>query len=720
MENNENLKQNENELTEALRENKALREQLELKKKELTQQEKTFQETLSLLSENEDPEQVAELKNEMQKLKLELANQTDKRQLNDTIEKLNSLEAEVIALSEAKQKLLNDYEQKEIDLTKLKKNYVDVREQKANSDRLVQQLTDEKISLLEKSQMNENELAELKTKNANLKKQLLVQTTTLTQSKNQLTTEHEKLKMTYQESLNETNDLKNQLSDLMKTKMSIESELTILKDQVRVERVEHEKAIVLKEESHRKQLLNKEKEIKEVQRVNDLKEKELTISFEKNIEDIKEAHQKKLNEKHRIIESVETQNSELLSKISYLENQIKGLNHNKLEADEARQKLAEARESFAKSLQLMQTIPAVDYKPDIEETAEYKELLAKYKVLEEALNEINDSKLHAKEITSKAEINVEEKVKSLESQLTFAIDSLSLKSKEVSTVNEQLNILKDEIHGKDSQIRRLKQKLEEVNFSHQEMVVDPNFVEKQEELFYEEIQKKDDVIESLMDELNSLKAEKETNKVIKLEEGIKQLEKKEGLLDRLKKSKGKIAGLIVALGLIGFGSNFAYEQYQAKEFDQMLEQSYFHEAAQHDPQKVDEIEKYILINNTKELEEFVDENQTTFGNMDLFFIKKEYELVTKFYEDKPNLKYDEDRLSMVGYSYLKQGNINNANKINKGINDTVLTNKIVDYEKYSSDIDYLKEQLKNEKMKEKDKEHVQDLLDSAQEQLESI
>jgi len=85
--------------------------------------------------------------------------------------------------------------------------------------------------------------------------------------------------------------------------------------------------------------------------------------------------------------------------------------------------------------------------------------------------------------------------------------------------------------------------------------------------------------------------------------------------------------------------------------------------------------------------DFHEEQETTFGSFDLAILKNDYSgAVSAYEEQKEVFSTDSDRLAIVGYCYLKVGEIDEAKQVNSQINSIELEKKIVLYEQLTLQI----------------------------------
>jgi len=190
----------------------------------------------------------------------------------------------------------------------------------------------------------------------------------------------------------------------------------------------------------------------------------------------------------------------------------------------------------------------------------------------------------------------------------------------------------------------------------------------------------------------------------------KRMTKRKSLLSiqKLNTSKLKVA-IFVAFIFLSLGgiyvtvTSYLQGNTQSKEekvvptLENLLKKSKYLEAAQHYEDKIDEIEDVLfqtIINGEEKkkvsidtLKKFERKYPSVNGGFDLAFLRGEYQVMTKKYDQQPyHFGDDEMRLNLVGYAYLKLEQIDKAKAIAAKVEDVALSKKIASYELYKKQL----------------------------------
>lgn len=183
------------------------------------------------------------------------------------------------------------------------------------------------------------------------------------------------------------------------------------------------------------------------------------------------------------------------------------------------------------------------------------------------------------------------------------------------------------------------------------------------------------------------------------------------------------AGIVIA-AMLFFNQKPAYS-------DLMENQEYL-TAGKLYPEKVEEIEDEIFGSVTtkgkgaiQDLKSFNKEHKSTVGTFDLAVIEHDFSKAIEIYgQDKKAFRNLKNRLILVGYSYLKQDDLKNAEELNKEINSTELEQYIYKFNQLTL---FIKEKEKEIEQLQKDpiknQESIEKAIDSlfeAKEKLENL
>ena len=159
---------------------------------------------------------------------------------------------------------------------------------------------------------------------------------------------------------------------------------------------------------------------------------------------------------------------------------------------------------------------------------------------------------------------------------------------------------------------------------------------------------------------------------------------------------GMVFVSLALLVVLGFGVNQVFfTEGQTLTYEELIDQQQFEEAYQLYPkeqQKTETFFYYYALDNRSEatlrrFRDFHEENETTFGSFDMAILQNNYSRAVSAYEEQTEaFSNDPERLAIVGYCYLKVGELDEAKQINTQINSIELEKKIVLYEQLTLQI----------------------------------
>lgn len=159
---------------------------------------------------------------------------------------------------------------------------------------------------------------------------------------------------------------------------------------------------------------------------------------------------------------------------------------------------------------------------------------------------------------------------------------------------------------------------------------------------------------------------------------------------------GMVFVSLALLVVLGFGVNQVFfTEGQTMTYEELIDQQQFEEAYQLYPKEQQQTETffyYYALDNRSEatlrrFRDFHEENETTFGSFDLAILQNNYSGAVSAYEEQTEaFSNDPERLAIVGYCYLKVGELDEAKQINTQINSIELEKKIVLYEQLTLQI----------------------------------
>lgn len=197
-------------------------------------------------------------------------------------------------------------------------------------------------------------------------------------------------------------------------------------------------------------------------------------------------------------------------------------------------------------------------------------------------------------------------------------------------------------------------------------------------------------------EIKTVKPKKEKKPKRKKEPISKEKVQNKRTLTKWLYGVGMVFVSLALLVVLGFGVNQVFfTEGQTLTYEELIDQQQFEEAYQLYPkeqQKTETFFYYYALDNRSEatlrrFRDFHEENETTFGSFDLAILQNNYSRAVSAYEEQTEaFSNDPERLAIVGYCYLKVGELDEAKQINTQINSIELEKKIVLYEQLTLQI----------------------------------
>lgn len=197
-------------------------------------------------------------------------------------------------------------------------------------------------------------------------------------------------------------------------------------------------------------------------------------------------------------------------------------------------------------------------------------------------------------------------------------------------------------------------------------------------------------------EIKTVKPKKEKKPKRKKERISKEKVQNKRTLTKWLYGVGMVFVSLALLVVLGFGVNQVFfTEGQTLTYEELIDQQQFEEAYQLYPkeqQKTETFFYYYALDNRSEatlrrFRDFHEENETTFGSFDLAILQNNYSRAVSAYEEQTEaFSNDPERLAIVGYCYLKVGELDEAKQINTQINSIELEKKIVLYEQLTLQI----------------------------------
>lgn len=155
----------------------------------------------------------------------------------------------------------------------------------------------------------------------------------------------------------------------------------------------------------------------------------------------------------------------------------------------------------------------------------------------------------------------------------------------------------------------------------------------------------------------------------------------------------KFAIAAAGLGVIFLIAISVFATNRKPEFDALIKQQKYNEAAKYYPNNAQQVEDYIFASylqgktGDQTLNSFQKSHSTSRGKFDSHFISGDYKKCVQDYEaHTDDFGKKTGRLSLVAYAYLKTGNVDKAQKLTIKSGDTGMTKKITQYVDKTSQI----------------------------------
>ncbi|MBE9855096.1 hypothetical protein G8B32_10745 [Enterococcus faecalis] len=281
----------------------------------------------------------------------------------------------------------------------------------------------------------------------------------------------------------------------------------------------------------------------------------------------------------------------------------------------------------------------------------------------------------------------------------------------LSKVNDYLKDLNDYLQGEEQKGYPFQLKTEEEEVFYSGYLYLPT--EKEGFSLYDEINKQLEEIHSeeakqLADFLKAYfvsmssnkdeKKEKEEKEEKELFEEEKESETKELSNQKMKRRINRKFSIVVVVVLFfSCMASISYVHFMKKtSFKTLIQTEEYIKAGENYPDKVNEIEQMLYMSilekqtaqKIKTLKQFTKKFSTTFGSFDVSIFEKDYSSAIQSYEAKKgSFINDTERLTLVGYAYLKEEAINEAQTIQKQISSIELEEKIFRYEQLTQAIE---------------------------------
>lgn len=201
---------------------------------------------------------------------------------------------------------------------------------------------------------------------------------------------------------------------------------------------------------------------------------------------------------------------------------------------------------------------------------------------------------------------------------------------------------------------------------------------------------------------------------------------------RISKKAGIVVSVFFLCLLLGvLGVKFVPKLFadQTPSYEALLKEGKYLEAGKTYPSQQEEIEQTLYeqaledqtTQSKKELELFQSKYPTTFGEFDLAILNKNYEEALQLYKkSEKSFKNDSDRMTLVGYCYLKKDKPKEAKEISRETKSVELEKYVYQYEQYIAQINEYEKQLtelKKDPVKNRDKieKTLNDLFDTKEE-----
>lgn len=207
-----------------------------------------------------------------------------------------------------------------------------------------------------------------------------------------------------------------------------------------------------------------------------------------------------------------------------------------------------------------------------------------------------------------------------------------------------------------------------------------------------------------------------------------QLKDKTETKKQIKKEKPNLSNLqrkvifFALIAVIGVGLFSLFRPSNGEEktgYNELISTKEYLAAGKEYPKRHEDIEQAIYESilekrsddKIKQLEKFNSKYPTVFGSFDLAIFNKDYDEAIKSFEDNTSdFQNDKERMVLVGYSYLKEEQLDEAKKVSESLKSVELEKKIYDYEQLKRLIDEKDKELKElEKGGSKNREKAEEV-----------
>ncbi|MGM0020243.1 hypothetical protein IGK80_001122 [Enterococcus sp. DIV0609] len=273
----------------------------------------------------------------------------------------------------------------------------------------------------------------------------------------------------------------------------------------------------------------------------------------------------------------------------------------------------------------------------------------------------------------------------------------------LSKVNDYLKDLNDYLQGEEQKGYPFQLKTEEEVFysgylylptEKEEFSLYDEINEQLEEIHSEEAKQLADFLKAYFVNLSSNKEEKEE---IELLEEDRESETKEVSNQKTKRRINRKLSIVVFVALFfSCMASIGYVHFIKKtSFETLIQTEEYIKAGENFPNKANEIEQMLYMSmlekqttkKIKTLKQFTKKFSTTFGSFDVSIFEKDYSSAIHSYEaKKDSFINDTERLTLVGYAYLKEEAIEEAKTIQKQTRNIELEEKIFRYEQLTQAI----------------------------------
>lgn len=168
---------------------------------------------------------------------------------------------------------------------------------------------------------------------------------------------------------------------------------------------------------------------------------------------------------------------------------------------------------------------------------------------------------------------------------------------------------------------------------------------------------------------------------------------------------------------------------RAPSYEELMKDEKYYDAARSYPEQKEDIEQRLYdkaldkksTETEQDLESYQKKFPTKYGEFDLAILNKNYDKALSLYKEKPKTFRDsKDRMTLVGYCYLKKDRPKEAKEISVEIQSVELEKYVYKYEQLIAQIeeyDKQLEELKKDPVKNRDKieETLNELFDSKEE-----